>query len=595
MIAEILNIENLISEENYKKAQELLDNISSKDEISDEEKLACILLESQINLRLGEREKAYKNIEKIWSEVQTTENPLLVLDYLNTKIGALWRMGKNEEGMRIFEENLKFVSEIEKKLTQKSENRFKKRKYNFLRNGGILHWYSGNLDTALEYHEKCLTIGKEIESELSILSSYNNIGLVYWSKGDMDKSVEYYQKALNMSEKLGREKNIAQILSNLGNVFSTKGNLDKSLEYQHRSLEIRRRGSSKTDTAMTLINIGVVYQLKGDLDQALDFYQEGLLLSEEVNSKSNIALALNNIGNIHELRGNPDLALEFYERSMKLYKEIGIKEKVALLLFNTGYIYKIKGNISEAFEYFNQSLNSYEEIGNTLGIAYVFLELIQVALGQNKHELVQDYLAKFQQINKTTDVRSVNQRFRLAQALSLKISRHSRDKTKAIVLLEQIIEEEIVDHSLTVKAMVNLCDLLIQELKEKAEMELLNEIKDLLQKLKIIAEEQSSDSILAEVYRLEALLALAELDLKETRLLLEKGYTIAEKKGLTSIVSSIREEQERLTEKIELWESLQERKAPLKETLEHVKIEESMKQLQHEESVTSGKLFSLKI
>jgi len=143
--------------------------------------------------------------------------------------------------------------------------------------------------------------------------------------------------------------------------------------------------------------------------------------------------------------------------------------------------------------------------------------------------------------------------------------------------------------------MVNLCNLLIQELKENAEMELLDDIKDLLQKLKAIAEEQSSDSILAEVYRLEALLALAELDLKETKILLEKGYTVAKEKGLTTIMSSIREEQNRLTEKIELWESLQEMKAPLKETLKHVKIEESMKQLQHEESVASGKLFSLKI
>ncbi|MCG3220734.1 MAG: hypothetical protein H7641_05080, partial [Candidatus Heimdallarchaeota archaeon] len=170
-----------------------------------------------------------------------------------------------------------------------------------------------------------------------------------------------------------------------------------------------------------------------------------------------------------------------------------------------------------------------------------------------------------------------------------------RNKTKAIVLFEQIIEEEIVDHSLTVKAMVNLCDMLIIELKQTAEIELLKEIKDLVQKLQEISKEQSSDSILAEIYRLEALLALAELDLKETRQLLQKGLALAEDKGLESIASNIREEQNRLEEQIKLWEGLQERKAPLKETLQYVKIEESMKQLQHEETVTYRKLFSLKI
>jgi tetratricopeptide (TPR) repeat protein len=591
----ILNIENLILEEEYKKAQELLESISSKNDLLEEDKLACTLLESNIILNLGEREKAFKSIERLWQKIQKTENPLLILDYLNIQINTLWGKGNYEDGMRIFDENIEFVSDLETKTPKEIEKRFKRRKYSFLRNGGILHWYRGNLDTALKYHEQSLAIGEEIESELSIVSSCNNIGLVYWSKGDLDKAIEYYQKALSISEKLGRDKAVAQIMSNLGSAFTTKGNLDKALEYQQHSLDLRRKISNKHEIAMSLINIGVVYQFKGDIDRSLECYKEGLLLSEQIDSKANIALALNNIGNIHDLRGNPDLALEFFERSLNLYKELGVKEKVALLLSNLGYNCKIKGNINKALDYYNQSLISFEEIGNPLGISFVYLELILIALERNEHDIVQEYLAKFQQINKSANMPSVYQRFRLAQALSLRTSNKSRDKIKAIIILEQIVEEEIVDYSLTVKAMVNLCDFLIQDLKEKAEMDLLTEIKDLLQKLKIIAEEQSSDSILAEVYRMEALLALAELDLKETKILLEKGYSIAKEKGLVRIESDIREEQNRLIEKIDLWESLQERKAPLKETLKHVKIEESMKQLQHEENIASGKLFSLKI
>jgi hypothetical protein len=204
-------------------------------------------------------------------------------------------------------------------------------------------------------------------------------------------------------------------------------------------------------------------------------------------------------------------------------------------------------------------------------------------------------LEKFHQINEATNIRSIDQRFRLAKALSLKVSDQSRSRTEALVMFKQITEEEIVDHSLTVKAMVSLCDMLIKALMQTAEIELLNEIKDLLQKLQTIAEEQSSDSILAEIYRLKALLALAELDLRESRQLLRKSLNLAEEKGLEKIASSIREEQNRVEEQISLWENLQERKAPLKETLQHVKIEESMKQLQNEETTTYKKLFSLKI
>jgi Tfp pilus assembly protein PilF len=381
----------------------------------------------------------------------------------------------------------------------------------------------------------------------------------------------------------------------LGNSYSLKGDLDKALEYQLRSLEIKKKFSSKRDITISLINIGVIYQFKGDIDQALDFYQKGLSLGEEIDSKYDIALALNNIGNIYELRGNPDQAIEYFKRSLKIYEEFDVKEKIALILGNIGYNCSQKGNTDDAFDYYNQSLKIYEELGNNVGSSFILFDLIQEALKKNDQNLVQEYLTKFEQINKLEKIRTIDQRYRLAKAISLKFSDQPRNKAKALVLFEQIIEEEIADHSNTVKAMIHLCDMLITELKDTAEIGLLNEIKDLVQKLQEIAEEQESDSILAEIYRLEALLALAELDLKETRLLLQKGLTIAEEKGLESIATNIREEQKRLDEQIKLWEELQKRKAPLKETLKHVKIEETMKQLQNEEIVANRKLFSLKL
>ena len=595
MLKELLRVEQLIVEEDNNTALELVRKISKREGLSNEDKLACTLLESRIDFKLGEREKVLKKAEKIWPTIRKLENPLFILDYLIIKTNASWIRGEFDSGIKVFEEHLELIEELQKKVPKNNEIRFKIRRSEFLRNGGILYWYKGELDTSLEIHKQSLAFGEEINNKTSIAGSYNNMGLVYWSKGNIDKSIEYYNRSLSIFEELGMKQKAAGILTNLGNAYSIKGDLDKALETQQRSLEIKKKFSNKGLIAVSLINIGVIFQLKGELDKALDYYQEGLLLSEEIDSKSNIALALNNIGNIFDLRGNPNLAIEYYERSLNLYEEIGIKDKVALLLVNIGANCRQKGNIKEAFDYFNQSLIIYEEIGNNLGSSVVLLELVQETLEQNDQELIQEYLEKLEQINKSENIRSIDQRFRLAKALSLKDSSQSRIKTKAIVMFEQIIEEEIIDHSLTVKAMVHLSDLLIKELKQTAEFELLEEIKELVQKLQEIAEEQSSNSILAEIYRLEALLALAELDLKETRQLLQKGLVLAEEKGLESIASNIREEQNRLTEQIKLWEELQKRKAPLKETLQYIKIEESMKQLQHEETVTSRKLFSLKI
>ena len=595
MQEELLQVEQLIIEDNPKKALELVKTISKREGLSTEDKIACTLLESRIYFHLGEREKALNIAEKIWPTIRNLENLLFILDYLIFKTNALWIMGELDNGIKIVEEHLDLIAELQPKVPKDKEESSKLKTSKFLRNVGILYWYKGDLENSLEYHTQSLASGEEINDKSSIGDSYNNIGLVYWSKSDMDRSIEYYQRALTIFEELGMNQKVAGILSNLGNAYTMKGDLDKALELQQRSLKIKKKYSDKIATAISVINVGVVFQLKGELDQALDYYQKGLLQSEEIDSKSNIALALNNIGNIYGLKCDPDSAIEYYERSLKLYKEFGIKEKIALLLVNIGSNCREKGNIKEAIENFNQSIVIYDELGNTMGSAIVLLELVQEALDQNDQDLVQEYLNKLQQINKSANIRSIDQRFRLAKALSLKVSDQPRNKTKAIVMFEQIIEEEIIDHSLTVKAMVHLCDMLIKELKQTAEIELLEEIKNLLQKLQNIAEEQSSNSILTEIYRLEALLALAELDLKETRQLLQKGLALAEENSLESIASNIRDEQNELEEQIKVWEELQERKAPLKETLQYVKIEESMKQLQHEETVTSRKLFSLKI
>ena len=595
VLKDLLQIEQLINDGNNNKALELVRKISKREGLPNEDKYACILLESRINLNLGEKEKALIEAEKIWPVIIETENLLLILDYLIIKIQISLELGEFDNGIKIIEGNLDLITKLQSKVPKNTLNRFKNRKNFFLRLSGILYWYRGDLDTSLEFHKQCLILGEEVSNKTSILDSFNNIGLVYSSKSDFDKAIEYYNRALDIAEELDLNRKRATILSNLGNAYSIKGDLDRALDVQLQSLEIRKKYDYKQDIAISLINVGVILQFQGEIERSLDYYQQALQISEEVNSKNNIALSLNNIGNIFDLRGNFEEALGYFERSLKIYKELGIKEKIALLLSNIGCIHRQKGNIEEAIDRTNQSLEIYEEMGNNFGVSVALLELVQGALDQNNQELAQEYLNKLQQVSKSANVPSINQRFRLAQAFSLKSGTQSRNHLKATVIFEQIIEEEIVDYSLTVKAMIHLCDMLIQELKQSAVKELLDQIKGLLHKLQEIAEEQASNSILVETYRLEALLALAELDLQATRQLLQKGFALAEEIGLESIASNILEEQKELEEQIKLWEELQDRQAPLEETLQYVKIEETMKQLKQEETVTHRKLFSLKI
>jgi tetratricopeptide (TPR) repeat protein len=595
VLDDLLRAEQLIRENKHEEASIFLQEISKKKKLSEEDKLASLILTYRVKLILGEKEGAYNQAKKIWPKIKKLGNILPILDYLIIIIDYSRTKSDFDGGIEVVEKHKELVLKLEEKIPKKIEKRYKYRKNVYCRLVGILYWYKGKFDESLDYSKQCLEIGEELQEDYMLIDASNNIGLANWSKGNIDEAIKYYEQALRISEKAGYKLRAARVLTNLGNAYTQKGDLETALKKQQQSLKLKKELGNRREIAITLINIGVVFHLKGEINQALNYYKEALKVGEEIDSKLDIALALNNIGNIYLLKGELNKGIDDYKKSLQLYKELDIKEKIALLQLNIGSAFNEKGEEKEANSYYLESLENYEKIENHLGSAMVLFVLIQEATEKKDLKEANKHLDKLQQINKSVKIETIDLRYRLAKAFVYKNDKQTRIRTKAIVLLEQIIEEEVIDHSLTVIAMINLCDMLIVELKQSGDSELLTEIKVLIQKLRKIAEEQKSNPILVEIYRLEALLSLAELDLKETRKLLQIGLALAEEKGLENIASSLRKEQQNLEEQITLWEKLQKQNAPLIETLQHVKIEESMKHLQKEETIAYRKLFSLKL
>lgn len=505
-------------------------------------------------LKKGEYQKAFTLANEILQTSRGQDRPLLVVDALIVKAEASWRLGQLDDGFEAVAEGERLLEEIIREESDIQEKQIKSRKGDLLHHGGILYWYKGDLDQALEHYQQNLMIKEELGNRRGIAVSLNNLGLVYWSKGDFDRALEYYQRSLTISEELGNKRQIATLLSNLGNVYARKGDLDQALECQKRSLAIREELGDKYDISMSLINMGVVFQLKGDLDRALEHYQRSFVLSKEVRNKSAIALAINNLGSIFQLKGDLDQAVECFQKSLAIYKELGIKQDIALLLGNIGGIFRMKGNFADALEYYQQSLALFKALGNDPLTAIILFELVWVALERQDSALVQKYLQELQQINERIDNRIIDQRYRIAKALSLKASTRARHKLKAGEILEQVVDEEIGDHSLTVTAMIHLSDLLLSELKMTGEDELFEEIKSLTNRLLEIAQQQSSHSLLAETYLIQSKLALIELDMGQAKKLLTEAHRIAQEKGLHRLGQTVEHERAFLQSQMQKWD-----------------------------------------
>ncbi|MFW9788924.1 MAG: tetratricopeptide repeat protein [Candidatus Thorarchaeota archaeon] len=518
----------------------------------------------------GKISEALTILDDIIDGKETKDN-LLIIDALVQKADISWRSGKLDIGLVAIERAESLLISEEKKHSKKE---LQERRGNLLSQRGVIYWYKGELERALECHEECLRIRKTLNDKDGIAAACNNLGLVYWTKGELDAASDFFNKSLGMSRDINDENAIASALNNLANLSSSRGELDQALEYLKQTLEIREKLAVKLDIARTLINIGVMHRLKGDLTQATEYYNRSLAMQEELSIGPDFALALNNLGDIYSLKGNIDAALEFYQRSLLIYDDMGAKEGIALTLTNIGECHERKGNTENAFEYYQRSLSISEDMGNMRLIPVVLSQLMSLALDSGDIDLAKEYLSKLEEFDAQSDNEVLNQRYRISQALFLKKSGRTRDLGKAEGILEKIVEEDVRDYSLTSLAMIHLCDLLLIELKTTRSEEVLDKVKDLTQQLVSIAEDQAQYPLVVETYLLQSKLALIDFEVNEARGLMNEAKRLADEKGLLKLGQIVQKELDTLMSEVKRWETVLEVKPSVKEMVDITNLDD---------------------
>lgn len=524
-------------------------------------------------------ERAQSLIEEALQDARQMEDPALLIDALTRKAEVSWSSGRMDAGLAAVEESRRLLEEIQKEPLKIDERELRRREGDLLLQSGIIHWYKGSLEKALEFHQRSLDIREELGNRRGIADSLNNLALVYQSKGDYDTAADYHNRSLRIREDLGSRTDIASSFNNLGNVYALRGDVSRALEYHGRSLRIREELGNKQGIAMSLLNVGSLYQTGGNLNQALEHYHRSLKTYEELGIDHMIALALNNLGSAYQRKGDLDQALEYHKRSLATREELGNKQEIALSLVNIGYVHWRKNDFDQAMQHYQRSLEIYEEAGNDPYAAIPLYHIVLVALDSDDRESAAKYLRRFEQINERVDNRIIDLRYRVAKALSLKKSKRTRERVKAEEILERVVSEDVIDHSLTVTAMIHLCDLLLLEVKLTGEEEILEKTKKLTQKLLDIAKEQSSHTLLVESYILQSKLALVEFDVDQARILLAQAHVIAEEKGLEKLAQAVAEERELLQSQLKKWESILREQPSAKEMIDLTQLDSFLERM----------------
>jgi tetratricopeptide (TPR) repeat protein len=419
--------------------------------------------------------------------------------------------------------------------------------------------------------------------------------LYYWALASMrSRNREKAEEIIKQGEELlktlthelpkdykQREASIAFFKGLLHNPITVaKVDPDMALEHFEHCLALQEEYGYKYKVAETLLMIGWILSLyKGDLDHAFEYIERGLTLAKQSNRKFTIAWSLFTKAMCYYFKGELDRSIMLNEQSLVLFKEINNKYYIANVLNNLAENYRMKGEIERALECAEQSVSQFVEYGILKITANAYDYLIQILIEKGDLERAQENLDQLEQMKNELNDKQINLMYLFNKAIFLKMSSRVLNRGEAEKILRQILENKDSSYEVKVRTLLNLCGLLLTELRMTNDLEVLDELNQFINQLLEITEKTHSYWILGETYLLQAKLALISLNLKETRRFLTQAQQIAESFGLKLLAIKISNEHDELLKQLNMWENLKESTSSLKERMEFTRLNEQMENM----------------
>jgi tetratricopeptide (TPR) repeat protein len=560
--SELERIEECVIKGMYFEALDMIKALEKWENLDQISRLKMNLIEIRIKMDLGKYQEALQLSDRLKRECQKARNEILGNDMSLLIAEIHICMGNFKKGFDLIIE----IESVLETILEKNSREYKLRKAQLLRMKGICNRATGNQEATEENLNSSLSLSKEIENELETAKTMDRIAM-YIHYNNFNKATKLLKQSLDIRKAIGNKYYIAQTLNRLGIIYNNKGHLDESLAYYINSYEMSKDYENKDFSAITSMNIGNIYQSKGMLNSSLDYYFNSMKEAKEVDNKHMIAACLYNISSIYRTRGELDDALDYLKQSETHFAELNFRSGLAASYHSMGIIYYSKGDYEKSIDLFSKSLELRDEDNSFTGAASSLFYLIILSLEKGLLENAKFYHDKLEQINEKHENKLVLQQYSIAEALLLKTSSRTPKRAKAEELLRNVIEEEIVDHTITTIAYLNLCDLLLEELRIMGDQDVFNELVVLIDQLFEIAKKQYSFALMAETYWLKSQLALINLDLKKAKSLLLQAQLIAEEKELHRLALKISKEHDELIEQMDKWKAILNKEASLSERL----------------------------
>ncbi|MHA2087641.1 MAG: tetratricopeptide repeat protein, partial [Promethearchaeota archaeon] len=439
----------------------------------------------------------------------------------------------------------------------------------------------GRLEEALNIAEKVQKDSQIQGSNIHIFDALSVQIAVYLSWAEYEKVLQVMEQLENIYSTLKDIPTIEQLIRK-ARLLYIRGNISfyilkeftKAFEYLNECLKIREKIGNKTTIALTLWQIARYYYNVGNLDQSLKILKQ-IIVNEEFPNFYKCSAHGTTVLVLRQ-KGELEHAISVNIQWQKIAKEVNHKPCLAASLKQASEISRMQGDLDGALEFGKQSFDTAVYPRQKLDI---LVTLIEITIEMKNKDIAKNYL----KIGRKIVDQSHNEKFRailqLSESLMLKSSGNIRDRIKAEMILKDFIASEppVVHHSQW--ALIQLCDLLLAELRRSNDMNLFDEINPIINRLSEIAVNQNSSWKLAETYLLKAKLAFIQMNMGEARKFLTQAQELADNKGFGLLAQKISNEHDLLLDQLSKWGNVKENEPSVSERIELSSFEGVIKRL----------------
>jgi len=519
----------LINQENYDEASRYLIMVEPLDRLDGNTQLKVLYLKSICYLNLGELAKAKEMSLQLFNQSKKSQNVIFGLNALFILLRISLMAETRNETKRLLNEGEIFLNQILDKGSK--EYKCKKATLLFLKATS----FDPNVESnkQLPLIQESLSLREEVDDKLGMSEALFGLGNYYYYKGNHSFALKFFNESLDLGEKTGNKYLISQAYRAIGNIYLLRGEFNLARDYTKRALALSESIKNKCDISHNLLHLGEIYYFQGELESAESFITKSLKLAESIDFTVNIILGLYDLGRLLQDRGEFQTSLECYKKALNI-----AKEKKASFYLVDGLYYLIR--------LYTYHLSPTEAI---------------------------PFIKELKKLKKEDNNIWYNLIYRTSKALLLKTSERLPDKMEALRLFQEIAKEPQIAYKVTVEAIINLCELLLYELKITGNETILNELDHYCSRLLKIAIEQNSHSLLAQSYWLQSKLSLLKFDIQHAQKLLFKAQAITEEKGLKTLADSISFEHYSFFSQLKKWEEYIDKNTSLTRRIELAQLE----------------------